>query len=51
MIYLENAEREKCEKLSEVSANTICTQEKGPEAGEVECNVSRQKKQKKKKHF
>ena len=38
MIHLENAEREKCEKLSEVSPNTICTQEK--EQGNVECNVS-----------
>ena len=39
MIHLENAEREKCEKMSEVSANSICAQEKGPAIGDVECNV------------
>jgi hypothetical protein len=40
VIHLENAERDKCEKLSEVSANTICTQEKGPDVGDIECNVN-----------
>jgi len=43
VVYLESAERAKCEKLSEVSANSICAQEKGGTIDVSECNVGKLK--------